>query len=443
MDKRRYHIIQFICIMVVLVAIALQGFTHKVKMKPLDGVVADETPVELNFKNYLDGSYQAYLTEHAKRNTGFREFFIRAYNQMCYSCFNLISNNTIIKGKNGELFITSYLDDVTGKRVEEYYSTVDNAKAAAQENVKLTLRLMDTLKQHGTDFLFVFAPSKTAVYPEYIPEPYCNQLTDFSLADYYIELFKENDIPLIDFYSYFKEIKDKFPYPLYTKYGTHWAISTIPYVSDSILRKMESLTGKALPSIEITDLNPTTDYYKQDCELEGQMNLLFPLRKPALPYPKYILTDTLGKDKPNLVIIADSYFVPFENSCFLEAFNSWNYVKYNDFVISSNPDYNWKKFELLPEAYNIMEDADIVMALFTSPMLYNYMFGFPDTVLKLFNHGEPTDEERIEMIIQNIRNVPEWYDAVVKQAEEQGITVEENLRINAIYVIQHEENNNP
>ena len=46
-------------------------------------------------------------------------------------------------------------------------------------------------------------------------------------------------------------------------------------------------------------------------------------------------------------------------------------------------------------------------------------------------------------MIQNIRNVPEWYEAVVKQAEEQGITVEENLRINAIYVIENEEKNNP
>lgn len=443
MDKRQYHIVQFVCIMAVLVAIALQGFTHTVKMKPLEGVVADETPVELNFKNYLDGSYQGYLTEHAKRNTGFREFFIRTYNQMCYSVFDEFNNENIAEGKDGELFTYMYLDDITGKRVVDYFTSVDSAKAVARENVKVTLQLMDTLKQHGTDFLFVFAPSKTTVYPEYVPEPYCNQVSDFSLIDYYIELFKENDIPLIDFHNYFKEIKNEFPYPLYAKFGTHWAFGTIPFVADSILRKMEAITGKSLPSIEVLDYNLTTDYFHQDRELEGQFNLLFPMDKPAIPNPKFVLTNTIGKDKPNLVAIADSYFVAFETTCFLQAFNSWNYLKYNDFVISSNPDYSWKKFALMPEAYNIMEDADIVMAVFTAPMLYTYMFDFPNTVFKLFNRGEANDEEKIEMMIQNIRNVPEWYEAVVKQAEEQGITVEENLRINAIYVIENEEKNNP
>ena len=165
MDKHRYHIIQFVCIMVILIAIALQGFTHKVKMKPLEGVVAEETPVKLNFKNYLDGSYQSYLTEHAKRTTGFREFFIRTYNQMCYSVFDEFNNENIAEGKDGEMFTYMYLDDITGKRVVDYFTSVDSAKAVARENVKVTLQLMDTLKQHGTDFLFVFAPSNTTVYP--------------------------------------------------------------------------------------------------------------------------------------------------------------------------------------------------------------------------------------------------------------------------------------
>lgn len=429
--------------MTVLIAIALQGFTSVVKMKPLEGVVAKEKAVTLNWETYRDCSYQDYLTEHAKRNTGFREFFIRNYNQLCYTCFGKFNNNNIVVGEKGELFTNMYVDDVTGKRVEQYFTTVDSAKMAARENVGLTLRLMDTLKQHSTAFLFVFAPSKAVVYPEYLPDSYRSQLSDFSLVDYYIQLFKENNIPHIDFYNYFKQLKDEFPYPLYSQYGTHWSYATIPFVTDSIFRKMEAVSGKRLPHIEINDLNISTDYSGQDRELEGQFNLLFPLPKPAIPNPVFALTDTVGTDKPNLVAVADSYFVPFEKSCFLDAFASWNYLKYNEYVISSNPKYNWKKIEFLPEAYQILEDADIVMALFTAPMMYEYMFGFSEMALKLLANGPMCDEEKIEMMMQTIREEPQWYEAVAKQAKELGITTEENLRRNAIYVIQTREKAKP
>lgn len=443
MNAPRYHIIQFICIMTVLCAIVLQGFTNTVKLKPLEGVVAKEEPVTLSFSTYLDGSYQDYLTKHAKRHTGFRELFIRNYNQICYSCFDKVTNINVVVGKNGELFTHMYIDDISGERIKSIYTTIDSAKVIARKNVEKTLRLMDTLQQHGTQFFFVFAPSKTSIYPEYLPQPYCDQLSDFSLEDYYVELFKENGIPHIDFNSYFKSIKNSYPYPLYSKYGTHWAYSTIPMVGDSILRMMEHITGKKLPSIEITDLNITTDYSGQDRELEGQFNLLFPVSKPAIPNPKFILTDTIGKDKPNLITVADSYFVAFENTCFLDAFSSWNYLKYNEYIISSNPKYNWKQINILPDAYKILEDADIVMALSTAPMLYTYMFGFPKMAFNLFAHGDTKDEKQIKMMMQAIRNVPEWYEAVAKQAKERGLTTEENLRRNAIYVIQLNEDSNP
>ena len=443
MKKPSHHIIQFVGIMTVLTAIALQGFTHIVKMKPLEGVVANEKPVKLNFTTYYDGSYQDYLTEHAKRNTGFREFFIRNYNQVCYSCFGKFNNDNIIEGKDGELFTKMYIDDMTGKRIKEKFGTIDSAKMIARENVRLTMQLMDTLKQHGTDFLFVFAPSKTAVYPEYLPESYRDQSSDSLLIDYYIALFKEYDIPHIDFHNYFKQIKGTFPYPLYAKYGTHWAYSTIPMVSDSILRKLEVVTGKSLPSIEITDINVTTEYFGQDRELEGQFNLLFPLSKPAIPNPKFILTDTTGKAKPNLIAIADSYFVAFEKTNFLHAFNTWSYWKYNDDIVSNEPKYNWKKVKYFTDTYQILEDADIVMAVFTSPMLYNYMFGFPETAFNLYAQGQLCEGEEVEMMMESIRNNAQWYEAVEKQAKECGLTIEDNLRRNAIYAIRNREKANP
>ena len=344
MNNQRHHIIQFVCISALLVAIALQGFTGMVKMKPLSpytsNIVVEKQ--DLTFKTYWDGSYQEYLAQQARKSTGFREFFSRCHNQVAYTCFGKIANPNVIEGEHHEFYLKGCLDDVTGQLLVRNYGTVDNAKFDAQKNVEETLTLIDTLRQHGTQFLFVFCPTKPAVYPETMPEAFKDSVSDFVLADYYIELFKENNIPHIDFYNYFKSLKDSFPYPLYTRFGSHWSEATIPFVADSILRKLEAVTSYRLPSVEVVDPNLNRDYSDQDGELETSIDLLLPLWKPRASRPISALQDTLGKDRPNLLVVGDGYFTPLQGSCFVKAFNRWDFWLYNQTSISSRPELNWK-----------------------------------------------------------------------------------------------------
>lgn len=442
MNNGRHHIIQFTCIMALLSAIVVQGFTGVVKTRPLSPFI-DQLQVvkqDLNFEHYRDGSYQMYLAQNAWKKTGFREFFSRCYNQMAFA-FGRTANKNIKKGSHHELYLTGNLDDITGKLLMDRYGSIENAKAEARKNVEETLALVDTLRQHGTEFLFVFCPTKTAVYPEYMPKPYKDNLADFCLADYYVELFKENGIPHIDFYNYFKTIKDTVPYPLYTQTGSHWASATLPFVSDSILRKMEALSGFSLPSIDYVSPHLTSKYSGQDGELEPHIDLLLPLCKPKVPQPVFALQDTIGKDRPHLLVVGDGYFVSFENTCFLDAFDTWNYWKYNEDIISSDAKYNWQKVKYLPEAYQMLDEADIVVAMFTSNYLFNYMCGFPKTAQDLFLKGVTSEQEALEATIQSIKGHQEWYQSIENQAKELGISTEENLRRNAIYIINSREQN--
>ena len=431
--KKPHFTIQFICVSLIFATIMLQSFTNMVKMKPLEGFDSEECLVDLSFKTYYDGSYQDYLTEHAKRNTGFREFFIRNYNQVAYSCFNKITNNNILEGRYQELYLKMYLNEITGVTFKQHFADVEEAKADARKNVQETKRLIDTLKQFDIDFLFVFAPTKPAVYPEKMPQSYQEQISDFSLEEYYIKLFKENNIPHVDFYNYFKTLKDTVTYPLYTRTGTHWAQSTIPMVSDSLFRKLEELTGLHLPSIDYLDENATTDYSVQDSELEEAMNLLFPLHKPALPNPVCTLKDTIDADHPNLLVIGDSYANQLVFSSFGKAFNNWDWWAYNRDIHSSRERFNWRRLKEEFDAVVVLQEADIVMAVFTAPMLYDYMFEFPRTAQELLEKGYFNEEEALETVIKMIQDDPQWYEGIVKQAEERGITVEENLTGNARY----------
>ena len=199
MGGKRHYIVQFCCLIGVLVATMLQGFTHAVPLKSLSQYTGNiqVQHCDLSFQNYLDGTYQNCLAQQARKHTGFREFYSRCYNQMAYDCFGKCANKRIVEGKNHEFFLTGHIDDVTGKLLRSKYGTVEAAKTIAQQNVRETLILMDTLRQHGTQFLFVVCPTKPAVYPEYLPEPYQDSLSDFCLADYYVQQFKEKGIPHI------------------------------------------------------------------------------------------------------------------------------------------------------------------------------------------------------------------------------------------------------
>ena len=434
--KKPHFTIQFICVSVVFAAIMLQSFTDLVQMKPLKGFDKEEHPVALTFSTYYDGSYQDYLTEHAKRHTGFREFFIRNYNQVAYSCFSKITNNNIVKGRDQELFLKMYLNDITGVTFHQHFADVDEAKAKARKNVEETMRLIDTLHQHGKEFLFVFAPTKPAVYPDKLPAYYRNHIFEFSLEEYYIQLFKENNIPHIDFYNHFKTLRGSFPFPLYPRTGTHWSEATIPYVADSVMKKLAEMTDYKLPSIRYIDDNLTTDYSVQDGELEASMNLLFPLNKPALPRPVFELADTLGTDKPNLLVVGDSYFTQLRNSPFVDAFANWEFWVYNRDVQSSDVRHKWKQLSQLIDADEVLENADIVMAFFTAPMYYDYMFGFLQTAQHLFQHGEISEGANLRAAMQLIKENEAWMKAVEEQAEQRGLTVEENLRRNAQYHLE-------
>lgn len=431
MKNKRHLTIQFVCILAVLIAIMVQGFTHVVQMKPLFGYPKEENPVPLQFKTFYDGSYQEYLTEHAKRNTGFREFWIRSYNQLLYSGFHKISNNNIQEGEDRELFLNMYLNEITGQTLAYKFGSVEEAKKEARKNAENTLILIDTLRQHNTDFLFVFAPSKTALYPEKMPKCYREHIADFCLEEYYIELFKEYNIPHIDLYHYFQTIADTSAYPLYTKAASHWSEYAIPIAADTILKKLSAITGYDLPTIQLLDNNVTTDYSDYDWELEKSMNLLLPWPRPAQPRPVYTLSDTTGKDRPNLLVVGDSYFDQLMFSCFKSAFEQWDFWQYLMNVYSSKGYYR-VPFQDIKNTSNTLKNADIVLGISTAPMLYNFMSGFPTKAMDMYDNK---DEEILEMM-EVIRNNPEWYEAVIKQAETHHLSVEDNLRINAIYVLE-------
>ena len=428
----------FLLFMGILLLPVILQVTHIPPIRKLEGYTQPIEKVSPNCNSIMDGSYQQYLDESAAAHFGGRSFYVRCYNQFMYSVFHEVTNNNIVIGKNGEMFLKQYTDDVSGITLKEKFSTADSAKLAARQNIIRTLELIDSLKAHDIAFLVVLAPSKTAIYPEWLPDSIHPH--NFCLQKEYAALFQENNIPHIDFIPIFNTLKKSEKYPLYTKYGTHWSQGTIPFVADTLLRAMEGLLHRPLPHIQLIDSNITRKYSRPDKELESTCNLLFPLRHPTMLWPKYELRSIPRYyQKPNLLVIADSYFTLLEESPFTEAFGNVDYWKYNETSISKIPERQNQIAYI--NRYEAITDADVVMVMFTTMFAYDYMFGFVETALKAFEEGDVYDgsqyvEEQINHIIERIKSDPKWLKMVEQQAKKEHITLDEALLKNAEYVYE-------
>ncbi len=436
MKKRIYHII-FAVIMIVLLLPVVQevaGF----KFWPLNGYVEPVMPVKLTFKSYRDFSFQNYCKQAAKEHLGFKSFFVRTYNQVLHTLFHESSNQTLIRGKAGHYYLKQYTDDVTGVTLREKFGSVDSARRVARENVLETLRLIDSLKRYDTPLLIVLAPSKTAIYPEYLPNSLQRKIEPFSLQEEYGRLYREYNIPHLDFLPIFREMKQRSAYPLYTRYGTHWNAGTLPFVCDTLLRRIAEVGNFNLPRIQYLDSNISKNYrLGADRELEKTANVLFWMRREPIPNPTYRLTPGEGYDKPKLLIVADSYYTMLQSSCFQEAFEVVDYWKYHEEGISTLAERN-EQVPLL-DRRKIITEADIVVVMFTSMFAYDHLFGFPRTTLRDLQTNEPFDlEAEIQKQVARIQADPKWMEYIKSQAAERNISVEENLIDNARYILVQE-----
>ena len=425
---------QFIIIIIISILIIIQGFTHFINLR-LDGYVSVPQKVELNFKTYCNGSYMDYLSKAAKFNGGFREFFIRAYNQMQYSVFGKSTNNNVIKGKDGEYYLKMYVDEVIGETAKDFFGSIDAAKQNAVESVEKMKVLIDSLKRNGTKVLFVSAPSKTALYPEFLPDYVSEDTIPFCLQEYYAELFAKANLEHIDFLAYFKKMKTTENRRIYTQFGTHWADYMVPFIADSVLRKIEVLTGTDMPDLKIENNGMTRHYSNGDKELESQMNLLFPISKPALPHNTFTLSDGAQKSNLNLLVIGDSYFNQFVGSPFVSCFANWDFWRYNREIVSSTPGFGGS-VGAFTSKYKVISGSDIVMFFFTTRSYYTSFYGFYETAMDAIADKDQTiNESTIQSQIEVIKSDEKWFNYVKRQSKEKGISIEEGLRNNAIWIL--------
>ena len=438
--------IWFLVLLVLLFLPMLQTIFHFVDEKPLDGAyVPAKKPVVTLKTLYYEGFVDSLMTKQdsamttqdslmtwCTEQTGFRNSMIRVNNQLLYSLFGKIPVTSLVKGKDGITFFDkSYISSYIG----ETYWGKDRIQSVTRQ-IKI---IQDILRTKGVTLLPVFVVGKASYFPELIPDEYLAKRSETNNYQEYLKAFEEQGVEMIDFNRWFCDRKGTEEHPIYCNLSSHWTVYGASLAMDSLVNFMESKTHRTHvhPVIKSFD---STYLMEQDDELCRMMNLIFPLEHNTIDQPKFSFT---WGYMPKVLSISDSYWW---------AVYAWN-VGLHDYLFSDggfwfynktiypkrNPIQNVESIHYREE----IENQEFVLLVCTEATNNLWPYGFIERYLSDYDltfRYKPTEQydaadslylvyrnERIEAIIEHIKESPEWYESVKQNAEDRGVTLEQSL----------------
>jgi hypothetical protein len=408
------------------------------KEMPLKGAYDLPAKPSATLKSVFDGTYQDAYNNYFEHTIGLRPLLVRIHNQVAYTVFDTALASGVIIGKHNYLFEINYIKAWKGWDF--------SGQKAIDEQVRKALFVNSKLREAGKTLLFVMAPGKASFFPEYIPERYirraAGEKTNYTA---YLEGFRKNNLPLIDFNGWFVKMKDTASYPLYPKCGIHWSSYGVALSTDSLIRYLEKdrnidMVDFGWSGFEIPDTLRSPDY-----DIAEGMNLLFKIPHYRMAYPKIHFGNEQGKIKPNVMVVGDSYYWNiFGTGISARLFNDNNFWYYN--VEAHNP--SWPAPVKTTEI-NLLEavgKTDVIIILATEANLYRFPYGFIDRLYDvLMSQGAIRNSERNEVvdsgkdaeiaeIMKNIDTNKDWSGSVRNKARERGISYQEMLRLDATWM---------
>jgi hypothetical protein len=377
MSKRYKHIAFWSLAFILALSMFIQPF-DAIKIKQLKGYFVIPEDSSLSMHAWFDNSFQQAKEESFKHTLKTRPWLVRVYNQMHYWLFQEISARNVAIGKDDYYYEKHYIAAYLGLD----FIGEDSIKSKIAE----CQRLVDSLNSNEVEFLLVLAPGKASVFPEYLPEEFDNYRHKTTNYEIFIRELKKSRISYIDFNNYFLSIKDTVHFPIYPKGGTHWSIYGSFIAIDTIVNYIEYLTKLDLPDYDYPAFDITKKPRKSDNDIAKATNRIFVRYNEKLLYPYFQVSNEIGKDKPRLLTVGDSYYWMIvgngvQKKLFSE-FNFWYYFKENH----GNYKQEIKSLSQFSDLKEEIERKDIVVLLITEGNLNEFSWGFVESILELYDH---------------------------------------------------------
>ena len=444
MKARKVKIVLLIVACFMVTFPLLTTFTKLNKNIPLKGDVRLTKRPEFTLKGWLDGSFQELFEKYINDNIGFRPWFVRVRNQITYSLYGKLNAAYVIRGKENYFYEINY--------IKAYNGTDFIGKEAILDKAEKIKTLQDSLQKMDKTLIICIAPGKGSYYPEFIPDSYLMQKSDSTNYKIYKSVFDSLGVNCIDYNGWFMKMKEKSEYILYPRYGIHWSHYGMLLATDSLISYIENIRNIEMPHLRLTNFKVSKKLNDSDYDLAGGLNIIFKLPVDALCYPETTWEDKTGKEKPKVIVIADSfYWSMFGTEVWKKSFNPGGFWYYNKQIYPES-----FKQELKVEDVNhwdAINDNDVFIIIANEANLPYFPWGSVENFLEAFNpdynksfsskKGENDDlRDQIQKYISIMKADEKWMKDIRKKARGNGISVDSMLVLDAKWLIDNNKNQN-
>lgn len=419
------YVLLFGLLMVFLFSFMIQEHLHPFKMKALKGSYEQPKMPPLTYEFYKNTYFQKATEKYISRNFGFREPIIRLYNQYCWDLFRKEFVSFTQPGKENWLFYAHNVNDYYGTEMYEWFPDKESARNRYEQEIRLLNKVRQILAQYDVTLLTMIAPSKSSVYPEYLPRHEFDTTT-LNARSYYLDRFASTGMPCLDMTEYFLRMKDTCSFCLFPPTGDHWNFSTV-YATDTLMRYMGSLRDIQMP--HITYGNSLHDSCRigdgKNRDMEPDLNLMRHIRfNSKFDYKErdYDIVCDSTCTKPIALFVGNSFLIRIKSYVPPRTTYSYYDLWYYNRIAYQGLD------ELIDTVANlnrldVLLDAEYIVWSSSASQMYRATEGFAEDAIIQLCIGEKRFKERLnevndslydgtgdlDKIAEMMRNDPEAY----------------------------------
>ena len=256
---KRFFVLFSVCFLVLctvpMAALLLMGPTEPAANQTLASM-----PQLTDRNGAFNDEYLTELSEYVDQRFGFRQELITAEAKLTAAVFRESSTDSVILGKDGWLFYSDTLDDYQGSA-----PMPDRAIWSAARTLAL---VQEQAAARGASFLFVMAPNKNTLYPQFMPDRYPRSDRPSNWDRLQAQLDREG-VAYVDLV----DVLSAQPEPVYYRTDSHWT----PY--GSALAHDAILSALGVPSAL------AEEPFVQGAHVGDLQEMLYPADRTAEPSP--------------------------------------------------------------------------------------------------------------------------------------------------------------
>ena len=286
---------------------------------------------------------------------------IRSAQLVVLKSMKTIGNRPVILGKDGWMFYTG------DRAMEQYLGLRPFSQDQLREFATILNGRKEFLEKRNIRYLFVVAPSKESIYPEFLPV--VSGTRSATPLDQLIAYLRENSsVEVLDLREELRAARRV--RQVYQKTDTHWNDFGAYIAHRTITRELSKMfpaiaalrnpryrfTMKNCKKGDLAVMIGMKEEPREDCVSLADENNFYSRRAPADQfYREYKFNDTIAPDPkvvalvmerrnsplPRAVVFRDSYsfyLMPFLSENFSRVLYIWDYTLNKDFIEHEKPD---------------------------------------------------------------------------------------------------------